>query len=123
MKKLKCFSLIIFLSATFLLAGCAVIPPSIGKKVDFEKIKDGIYEGQYKSGPVKVVAKVKIRNQSLVDIELLQHRTWKGKKAEAIIPNRIIEEQSTRVDAVSGATISSRVIMNAVQNAIDSATH
>ncbi len=123
MKRFKSFSLVIFLSFNFLWIGCAVIPPAMGKKVDFEKIKDGIYEGQYKSGPVKVVAKVKIRNQSVVDIELLQHRAWKGKKAETIIPNRIIEEQSTRVDAVSGATISSRVIMNAVQNAIDTATH
>jgi uncharacterized protein with FMN-binding domain len=34
---------------------------------------------------------------------------------------RIIAQQSTRVDAVSGATNSSRVIMNAVQRAIEKA--
>jgi uncharacterized protein with FMN-binding domain len=123
MRRLKFFFLTYFLAVTFLSPGCAVIPPPMGKKIDSEKIKDGIYQGQYTSGPVKVVAKVKIRNQSVVDIELLQHRTWKGKKAETIIPNRIIEEQSTRVDVVSGATISSRVIMNAVQHAIDTAAH
>ncbi len=37
------------------------------------------------------------------------------------ILERIIETQSTRVDVVSGATNSSRVIMNAVQKAIEKA--
>ena len=45
----------------------------------------------------------------------------RGKKAELIIPGRIIEKQSTDVDAVSGATNSSHVIMNAVQKAIEKA--
>jgi uncharacterized protein with FMN-binding domain len=44
-----------------------------------------------------------------------------GGKAEIVIVERIIAEQSTRVDAVSGATQSSRVIMHAVQGALDEA--
>ncbi len=35
------------------------------------------------------------------------------------IPGMIVEAQRADVDAVSGATNSSRVIMNAVQNALD----
>ncbi len=49
------------------------------------------------------------------------HQTWKGGIAEETIIARIISSQSTRVDAVSGATNSSRVIMNAVQTAIEKA--
>ncbi len=48
----------------------------------------------------------------------MEHRTWKGGAAEGIIPRRIIETQSTRVDAVSGATMSSVAIMNAVEDAV-----
>ena len=40
---------------------------------------------------------------------------------ENIIPFRIIDEQSTNVDAVSGATVSSTAIMNAVDDAIQMA--
>ena len=47
---------------------------------------------------------------------------WKGSKAESPIIKRIIENQSTDVDAVSGATNSSRVIMNAGQRAIEKAS-
>ena len=46
---------------------------------------------------------------------------WKGVLAEGTISNRIIETQSTKVDAVSGATIGSVAIMNAVQDAIQKA--
>jgi len=49
---------------------------------------------------------------------LLEHRTWKGRAAENFIPHRIIDKQSTKVDSVSGATVSSTVIMNAVDDAI-----
>ena len=52
---------------------------------------------------------------------MLQHQAWRGVIAEATIVERIIASQSTKVDAVSGATNSSRVIMNAVQNAIEKA--
>ena len=48
----------------------------------------------------------------------MEHRTWKGGAAEGIIPHRIIETQSTKVDAVSGATTSSVAIMNAVEDAV-----
>jgi uncharacterized protein with FMN-binding domain len=47
--------------------------------------------------------------------------SWKGDKANDIIPQRIIAEQSTAVDAVSGATNSSRVIINGVQKALEKA--
>jgi uncharacterized protein with FMN-binding domain len=82
---------------------------------------DGVYEGSYRSGPVKARVRVSIEDQRIFNIELLEHRTWKGKEAEAIIPDRIVQELSTEVNVVSGATRSSRVIMNAVQNAVDKA--
>lgn len=102
------FSMIIGCAASKIVGG--PIPPNI--------LKDGIYEGEARDGPVKVIAKVMIQNQRIANIELMEHRTWKGKAAENIIPARIMAEQSTGVDAVSGATISSRAIMNAVEAAV-----
>ena len=60
-----------------------------------------------------------IKEKRITDIEIVEHSTWKGKKAEPVIPKSIIDNQTTEVDAVSGATNSSRVIMNAVQKAIE----
>ena len=102
-------------------AGCATAPPVTTGKVDHQRLIDGIYEGSYRRGPMKARVKVTIENQRISSVDLLEHDTWKGKEAEKIIPDRIIQEQSTEVNTVSGATMSSQVIMNAVQNALNKA--
>jgi len=99
-------------------SGCQMAPV-IGGLIDHEKLVDGIYEGNYKGGPNSASVKVTIKDKKIVDIEIVKHSAWKGKKAEPVIPKEIIETQSTEVDAVSGATNSSNVIMNAVQKAVE----
>ena len=93
----------------------------IGAPVDHANLKDGTYEGSFRGGPNKALVKVTIKDNHISDIEIVEHQAWKGKKAELIIVESIIANQSTKVDAVSGATNSSRVIMNAVQDAIEKA--
>ena len=50
-------------------------------------------------------------------IELLEHENGRGTPAEAIL-SQMVQKQTTAVDAVSGATCSSKVIRKAVENAI-----
>ena len=92
----------------------------IGEPVS-KRLKDGVYEGSYKAGPNKASVMVTIRTNHIIDIQIVEHWAWKGKTAEMAITKKIIENQSTDVDAVSGATNSSIVIMNAVQKAIEKA--
>lgn len=113
------------ISFVLILSGFTALKPSLGNAVlgpvDGGRLADGVYEGVHTAGPNKAVVKVRIQEEKIVEIEIVKHRAWKGKKAESIIPMRIIERQSTKVDAVTGATNSSRVIMNAVQKAIEKA--
>lgn len=92
----------------------------IGEPVN-KKLKDGVYEGSYKASPNKASVMVTIRGNHIIDIQIVEHWAWKGKTAELAITKKIIEKQSTDVDAFSGATNSSIVIMNAVQKAIEKA--
>lgn len=100
--------------------GCAPTAV-IGGPVDPAKLVDGTYEGSDRGGPNKAVVEVTIKDSSIVHIKIIQHQAWRGVKAEEPVVKRIIAQQSTRVDAVSGATNSSHVIMNAVQRAIEKA--
>jgi len=113
------------ISFVLILLGFTALGSSLGDvvlgPVDGGRLADGVYEGDHRAGPNKVVVKVTVQEEKVVGIEIVKHRAWKGKKAESIIPRRIIERQSTKVDAVTGATNSSRVIMNAVQKAIEKA--
>lgn len=93
----------------------------IGEPVAHQKLKDGTYEASYRGGPNKALVKVTIKDKRIAHIQVVEHWALKGKEAELPVVRSIIEEQSTRVDAVSGATNSSRVIMNAVQRAIEKA--
>jgi uncharacterized protein with FMN-binding domain len=102
--------------------GCAKTKtPLLGGPVAHAKLIDGVYEGRAQGGLNSAVVSVTIQDQKIVKIDIVKHSAWKGKKAEPIIPQRIIDQQSTTVDAVTGATNSSKVIMNAVQNAVEQA--
>jgi uncharacterized protein with FMN-binding domain len=115
------YYLILVASLSLVFTGCATAP-LIGSAIEHDKLMDGVYEGSYRSLPNSAVVMVTISEGRIVNIELAEHfASWKGKKVAEVIPQRIVSEQSTVVDAVSGATNSSRVVMNAVQRAVEKA--
>lgn len=92
----------------------------LGSDVRKENLADGNFEGYSKGGPNSAKVKVVIKDKKIIDIQVIRHNASPiGKKADKEIPQRIIAKQSTDVDAVSGATNRSHVLMNVVQNAID----
>ena len=86
-------------------------------EIDLSKVEDGVYEGQCDTGVVRVRVQVTVRDHRLESIELLEHENGRGTPAEAIL-DQMVRSQSTAVDAVSGATCSSKVIRKAVENAL-----
>jgi uncharacterized protein with FMN-binding domain len=91
----------------------ALLPDMNGKS-------DGLYRGNYSlsGSPVKVVLDVTIQDKNIVAINIIDHFCSPiGKKAEKIT-GKIIEQQSLNVDAISGATGSSKAILKAVENAL-----
>ena len=87
---------------------------------DMNGKSDGVYRGNYNlsGSPVKVTLDVTVQNNNIIAIKIIEHfRSPIGKKAEKIT-ERIIEEQSLNIDAISGATGSSKAIMKAVENAL-----
>ena len=69
-----------------------------------------------------IAAKVEvdIKDKKISNIKLLEHKNERGGKAE-VIPERVVEAQSLKVDTISGATNSSKVILEAIQNALTKA--
>ena len=86
-------------------------------EIDLTKVEDGVYEGQCDTGVVRARVQVTVRDHQLESIELLKHENGRGTPAEAIL-DQMVRTQTTAVDAVSGATCSSKVIRKAVENAI-----
>jgi thiamine biosynthesis lipoprotein len=100
---------------------------------------DGTYHGKNTSGVLVEVA-VTVESGRIADIQVLEYKEISsiraGKPTEVekeawetsqqtvleIIPERIIEKQSTEVDIVTGATMTSETIMDAVEDALVKAT-
>ncbi len=84
---------------------------------DLSLIDDGVYTGSYSAFPVSVKTQVTIKDHAITKIELLEHKNGQGSSAEEITES-VIKAQSLNVDAISGATTSSKVILLAIQNAL-----
>lgn len=89
------------------------------ENVDLSKVKDGNYTGNFDAIFIGAEVNVKVEDHKIIDIQLVKHKNERGKNAE-IIPERVVQAQSLQVDAVSGATNSSKVILKAIENALES---
>lgn len=85
--------------------------------VDLTDVADGIYEGVEETELVKVTVKVEVKDHMIQDIQLIRYVNGKGETAEAMIPE-MIGQNTSEVDAVSGATLSSKTIRAAVRKAL-----
>ena len=88
--------------------------------VDISKVADGTYTGSCEVFPITAEVKVTVKNHQIAGIELVEHKSDRGAPAE-IIPSKVVEAQTLQVDAVSGATYSSKVILKAIENALNNA--
>ena len=82
-----------------------------------EQVADGTYEGTAKTPLVKVTVEVTVQKHALREIRLLRHENGQGAPAEAMLPE-MLSRNTSEVDSVSGATLSSKAIRAAVRNAL-----
>ncbi|MGM0123723.1 hypothetical protein IGI37_001097 [Enterococcus sp. AZ194] len=87
------------------------------KEVDLATLEDGEYIGEYDVDFISAKVKVTIANHNIQNIEYIYHNNDRGEKASAIKED-MVEQQKIKVDAISGATNSSKVIQKAVELAL-----
>lgn len=86
--------------------------------VDLAQVKDGAYHGDYAYGGFTYEVAVTVADHRINDIAVVKNRTTSpAKKAEGAL-KRVLEQQRNDVDAVSGATTTSKALLKAVENAL-----
>lgn len=88
------------------------------KEINLTQIEDGKYIGRYEVFPVAVEVEVAILDHKISKIKIIEHENGQGGPAEVII-DKVIEKQSLEVDVIAGATYSSKVILKAIEDALD----
>ncbi|EJZ44290.1 hypothetical protein HMPREF9630_02150 [Peptoanaerobacter stomatis] len=94
------------------------------QETDFTDLKDGEYEGiasGYYTNSIKVKVTVSAGKITKIEVTNGDDKGYLTKEKEEKLIKSIIDNQSTKVDTMSGATYSSRGVINAVVNALSGA--
>jgi len=87
-------------------------------EIDLAKVEDGSYIGQVTFG-FEYKVKAIVENHKITNIEILQNRdNFYAKLAEGIT-YKIIRDQKINSDAITGATTTSKVLIKAIEVAIE----
>ena len=85
--------------------------------INLTKVADGVYTGSYGDFVVSAKVEVAVKNHRIKKITIVDQNCGPGYEAKDTV-SRIIAAQSPKVDAVTGASSSSRSIMLAVARAL-----
>jgi uncharacterized protein with FMN-binding domain len=95
--------------------------------VDFGKLSDGTYHGAYEGGMYRWRANecvVTVTDGRVTDIQLTGSKDPGGGNTNCeMLYDRVIQAQSLQVDTISGATLTSKAYLQAVENALIQAQH
>ncbi|MDR2109751.1 MAG: FMN-binding protein [Spirochaetaceae bacterium] len=115
-RRFRFFAILLLFFPVFALPGLG-LKERTPSGIDMSRLEDGVYRGESQHWPVAVEVEARVRDGRLTDIVILRHREGRGESAEGIT-GHIIAAQSLDVDVVSGATVSSRTIIEAVEAAL-----
>jgi len=91
--------------------------------IDLAKVLDGTYEGVGKGlmGAIKIT--VTVKDGKIVDVTVVENNETPQIASQALenVPKSMVDQQKIDVDTVSGATFTSKGIIEAVRNALSGA--
>lgn len=122
MKLIKQMLSFIFLVVS--VAGCTTNDNGSGDEGDtapeITQFNPGVYTGEASGFGGTLIVEVEVDETSILSIDIIEnHETLGiGTAATDIMPSEMIEHQTTSVDVVSGATLSSFALRNAVTDAL-----
>lgn len=100
--------------------------------VDFKKLRDGVYTGAYrgtKDSFRNAAVEVTVASGAVTNIKVTEGALANEKQTTEIrnglsinnVFDKVIKSQSLQVDAISGATLTSKAHLRAVENALEKA--
>ncbi len=107
-------------AACLLLSACDPvkdIKAIVVEDIDFTRVKDGVYTARQNNFPMTAKVEATVELGRVTGVKVLRHFHGPDRGAEAIT-GKIVDKQNLKIDAVSGATLSSTVILKAVESAL-----
>ena len=123
MKNNQLLLVVLLLATSLLLSNCKLkeykekVANTDINEVDLSTIENGTYEGFYDCYLVKARVNVSVSDHKITDIEIVEHENGRGEAGEQVVP-KVMQKQRLKVDTISGATASSKIILKAIELAL-----
>jgi len=86
--------------------------------IDLSNVAAGSYDGTYKHGRWTNTLAVHVENGRIIKIDIVKNVLASGiTNCSDEVFRRVIENQTTQIDAVSGATVTSKAYLKAIEDA------
>jgi len=85
--------------------------------VDLSNVEDGVYHGKYSGYRWTTEVEVTVQNHEITKIDIIKNPVFNPVTAREVADN-IIDQNKIPVEVVSGATVDSKALMKAVENAL-----
>jgi uncharacterized protein with FMN-binding domain len=86
--------------------------------LDLTNTDDGIYKGEFNDGAGIYTVEVEVNNHRISKVKMETERKSVYVNYARPITDRIVKQQTVNVDAITGATTTSKCIMKAAENAL-----
>ncbi|MCG8541170.1 MAG: FMN-binding protein [Clostridia bacterium] len=114
-------AVIIFISVVvtvWMAMGLNDIQAMVINEVDINGMQDGTYAGNFDGRRWSNELEVEIEGQKITSIKIVNDIKFPMEGIAEKVFNQVIEEQSTAVDVISGATVTSKAYLKSIENAL-----
>jgi uncharacterized protein with FMN-binding domain len=111
------FIVLIGIMAIASLNGMGYVRKMTVNPVDLSKIDDGAYPGSFTQGRFSYSVEVTVKDHRIQAVKSTGSKQAMNAVTEQIL-DRIVQDQSVAVDTVSGASLSTKAVSKAVENAL-----
>lgn len=88
------------------------------KTVDLSKVKDGKYEGAWDAKMWTMPVEVTVKDHKMTDLKIVRENFKVPGNIQEYM-DRIVKEQTVEVDAIAGATITTKTIRKSIELALE----
>ena len=113
-----CFVLIAGGALFSLSRGLNEVSELVISNIDLKLHEDGLYRGLYNAGRFTNEIEVEIRNNEITRLSILQDVRFSRQEVIDELFDSVIKNQSLDFDIVSGATVTGKAYLKAIENAL-----
>jgi uncharacterized protein with FMN-binding domain len=88
------------------------------KGINMTNVEDGTYKGRYELGRWSNELEVTVKENKITDIKILKDVKYASPDVSDKLFDEVIEAQNSKVDTVSGATVTSKAYLKSIENAL-----